>query len=120
MSHYLKQTKGEITFDGDVVSFVLNPILYQDTLKVNSLPTIVDENGKESIDGQLITELMQELVPRYLVSISGLKDAEGNALQIADILGVAYFTGLITQIGSSLLIAGTPPNPASASDQSAS
>lgn len=111
MSSFIKSIKAEIVFDNETISVTLAPIKYKDTLRFNSLPVVEDDAGNKTIQQAQVTELMQEVVPLYVTSIKGLTDAEGAELGIADIIGVSYFVGLVNEIGTHLVIAGTPPNP---------
>ncbi len=109
MSKYLKNLVTELEFDGEKISVTLAPIKYKDTLRFNSLPTITDDKGEKTLSHESIVELMQDIVPEYVLSIRGLTDANGAVLEPKDIFGVAYFSNLITEIGTSLVLAGTPP-----------
>jgi hypothetical protein len=111
MSNYIRNVVKTFEFDGDTVIVSLKPIKFEDTLRFNSLPTIEDENGNNTLDSISVGNLLTEIVPKYVTKMEGLKDSEGEELNIIEICGMTYFTKLVNDIGAAIILGGTPPNP---------
>lgn len=106
MSRYVAQITFSTKFDGDDVTAVLNPLQYGDLVKIDGLTA-----KKDKITDMEAVELYVDIVPKYLVEVKGLKDAAGNPVA-KEVVGTnAYFTQLLVEFGTQLLLAARPGDP---------
>jgi len=111
VSKFVKSTKYTTEFDGDQVTVMLRPLSLPDGLEMERL-------ANPSSDPDLLFTRLQDIVPRYVESIEGLRDAGGNLLTITDVASHRYFMTLLGDLGLALLKAAMnvdPSQPAAAS-----
>lgn len=103
MSRFTKTVKFEQTFDGDKVTFELRRL----TRRHMALLTPLIQRGRElareqgpdvklgPADLQDLSEQAAIILPECVVTMTGLRDAEGVAMQLSDIIEPHYFTPLL-------------------------
>lgn len=92
----------EITFDGDTIN------VKSKRLKISDMSSLVGKKfDLNSDEGRLgVTQLGAEVLPKYLVSIEGLTDANGGAIDLQtylDNIDDFYFASLTAAILFGLL-----------------
>lgn len=117
MSKYIRSLLETFDFDGDKVSVRLRPISFEDFVRFNSIPIIEDASGKPTMDGEEISKLIREILPKYIDKIEGLRDAAGSEIVAEEIFQSPYFITLVMEIGAVLIKAGTPANPLKSAEQ---
>ena len=100
MSAYLRNIKYKGSFDGDAVEIVMTPISLAETLDMQS-----------KTSEREVAESLGPMVQKHLVSITGLKAADGTDVSTEDFFGSAYFTRLLVAAGMELLTNAAPKNP---------
>lgn len=117
MSRYIRSIKKEFDFDGDKVTVTLRPILFEDTIRFNALERIVGPDGKDTLNDTDVTNLLREILPKYIEKIEGLKDAAGGDISVAELCTVSYFALLLSMIGGELIQSANPVNPLKPGEQ---
>lgn len=105
MSKYIRSAVESFEFDGDTIKVTLKPVLFADVLRFNSID-IKDENAEIEA-----TKIVAEMLPKYVEKIEGLTDAGGNPIEVGELCTVAYFARLAADIGTRLIVRGSPENP---------
>lgn len=109
MSKYVKSIRVETQFEGDTVVAVFRPMDYPTALKFQSLvekaPTVVvtDDDGRQRETVQPTAEMadfFRDATAAHLESLTGLKDANGEAVSKDEVLQGAYFISLVTTLAS--------------------
>ena len=109
MSKFTKQIKTVYNFDGDVINVTMDRLKRKDALKIAPLMNEPDEDGKVQMsfeDSMKFADVASGILKKYITVFTGLKDADGNALDVADIFGeegAVYFMELISEIISDLM-----------------
>lgn len=101
MSKYLSKISISITHGDDQLAFVLKPMKMKDLLMIRELAS----DG----EGKMLCAYV-DILPSYIESVSGLKDAEGNELPM-DVLKDAYFLTAVAELAAKHVQAATPENP---------
>lgn len=101
MSKYLSKVTINVNHFGDEISFTLKQLLMKDLLLVRELSS----QGEAKM---LIAYV--DLLPAYLESVSGLKDANGNDLPV-EALKDAYFLNAVAELATKHVQAAVPENP---------
>lgn len=107
MSGFLRNIVLAKTFDGDEVSMVLTPLTLEEVLMTSALSKGPDQNPSTSDVAKVVTPIVQ----KHLVSVTGLRAADGTEVTIQELLANAYFTRLVVDAGMELLSHAYPRNP---------
>jgi hypothetical protein len=110
MSGYVRNTEFSIEFDGQTVTGSLSPLTLPDLLRMEAKDVSTDQDA---------AKVLAEILPTYVTGFSGLTDAAGTSLTIAEVCGLAYFIELSMAIGRKLVQAARPANPKQPSEPSA-
>lgn len=96
-----------INFDGDSIVVTVN------RLKVKSMSKLAGKytDGKLTFASQMeLCETAAELLPDYIVSVSGMKKADGSEFSRDELLGVLgefYFAGFVGELLNKLIEASS-------------
>lgn len=104
MSKFVHQLKLTATFDGDTVVAVVRPMSFSTALKFRELT-----EDKARMEKELPAFLQGALV-EHLVSVEGLHDAGGNAIEKSTMVNSAYFLALVMELGRLWSEASMPGN----------
>lgn len=102
MSGYLRNIVHKQEFDGDEVVLTMTPVTLGETLSMQGKVTETE-----------VAEALVPMVERHLVTLSGLKAADGTDVSKEEFLRSAYFTRLVVAAGVELLTNANPRNPKS-------
>lgn len=116
MSKYIRSIKKEFDFDGDKVVVTMRPILFEDTIRFNSLP-LIEVDGKKTLSEIEVLTLLADILPKYIEKLDGLIDSNGDKIEIGELCSASYFAPLMSQIGGALIQSGTPENPKKPGEQ---
>jgi len=97
LSRYVRNVIVKTSFDGDEVTVTLKPMTFADRLFIDqNVPegALKDASREQRI--AFATAARERCIPAVL-SIQGLKDADGQALG-AEVLGDAYFADLVSVV----------------------
>lgn len=101
MSKYARNIRLETEFDGDQVVITMKPLKFSDLIVLHN----------STADGEpALVNTFIKMLPKYVVSIEGLTDADGAAVTAED-LGDSYFAPLTAQAAVKCITASSPPNP---------
>ncbi|CAB4165471.1 hypothetical protein UFOVP820_52 [uncultured Caudovirales phage] len=100
MSRYVRTPSKIFTFDGDTITVTLKPLTALDLAQMSDLSTRAEE-----------VRLMGDVLERNVLSVSGLKDADGNSIDVPTLCREAYFVHLAADIFKSLVELSQPANP---------
>jgi hypothetical protein len=100
VSKYLRQIIFKTDFDGDTVTVTMNPMATVDALAFRA---------GESETG--LAQALQPLMAKYLVSVEGLRAADGVDVSKDEFLSSLYFLPLLVQAGLELMNASRVQNP---------
>jgi len=100
MGHFSKVVEQEITFDGDLLKIKMRRMKNKHMLHIGPA---LSEPFEKSSGGLLLrtsklVDVAKEPLAECVTELSGLKDADGNALEFKDILEESYFLPLLDQI----------------------
>lgn len=100
MSKYLPSEHFDIDFEGDKVSFDVEPIDQSDFFKL--IPFFQkDENGETKLrfdDSLKFMAMSGDLLGKYVKNFTGLKDAKGGDIAISVVAQKTYFMTLSQEI----------------------
>lgn len=101
MSRYVRSIKVEFEHGGDHIKAELKPLKFVDLLALQT----------KAPDGEpaMLAEFLS-MLPRYLVSMEGAVDSEGQTVTIED-LGDAYWAEAVARIMVDLVNATQPKDP---------
>jgi len=91
MSKYLPSRTEVIEFDGDNVTVIIEPVSFPDAGAMR------DSKGEESI----------QIAKKYVKSLSGLRDADGNMISKEIVFEHFYFAELAIEITKLVLKTGS-------------
>jgi hypothetical protein len=116
VSGYLKNVTVKTVFDGDSVTAVLKPISFLDRVRIeDKLPSRDDskeiQEQKRKSASEWLTKEIPQILGGYLVSVDGLKDAEGAPIAKEAVLLDGYFTGLVGVIYQEWFAQRAPKDP---------
>lgn len=107
MGKFVKKIEFSQEFDGDQVKFTCRPMDKATALAMHSFkkaPAFEDDGTTPVIDSvtgrQKMTmtdesmKLMVDSFEKHTESVSGIRDADGNAVDLATVFGSAYFVSL--------------------------
>lgn len=101
MSNYAQAVTLKTVWGGDAIEVRMHPLKFIDLIGLQA----------KVKDGETaMLAAFYELLPSYVLSFSGARDADGNEITIGD-LSSAYWAGLVSQMMVALLGAATPPDP---------
>lgn len=100
MSRYVKSITVNLEYGGDHIKAVLKPLRFDDLMALHAA-------SKDGESGML--SAFFPMLPRYVVTIEGAVDSDGNAVEVGD-LADAYWGGLVAQL-MSRIIEATQPTP---------
>lgn len=99
MSKFTKTVRRTFTCEGDEVVVVLKRLKRKDMMRL--MPYMKSEADGEAIGAMDSLEMLDfsaDLLPDYIVSMTGLLDEDGKELEFSDIAGEAYFMTLLSEI----------------------
>lgn len=100
MSNYLPSVKASSEFDGDTVTYTLEPIENNDFGKL--LPFFKEgEDGEQKIafsDQAAFMAVAGELLGKYASNFAGLTDASGAEVPLETAVCKSYFLGLVSDM----------------------
>lgn len=106
MSKYLPVIEFTTTFQDDTVKVTLEPIDRATFIKV--LPTFQAAQGASSEDRfNRVYGTACDVLTSNLKTIAGLRDANGNAVEINTVLSKIYFSKLVSEIFMHLMASAT-------------
>lgn len=111
MSRYVRSATETIEFDGDKVTVVIKPMTFVDCAKAINVRTLSSPAE--------VSELIGELLPKYVSSISGLRDAAGAEIGIDIVASDMYFSKLAGLILGSCVKISVLRDPQQPDEQSA-
>jgi len=121
MSNFTPLVHQEFEFQGDIIKVTYSRLKRVDMLgvipymkklgevqgemvMVDDLPTFPDAD--EEAQGEALREILDQLIdvlPDYVTSFKGLKDADGDAVEIKTVINEFYFLSLATQIAVQMI-----------------
>lgn len=101
MSRYVRNIRVEFDHGEDKIRAECKPLKFVDLLALQSKAS----EGEAAMIAEFTT-----MVPRYVVSLEGAVDSEGNKIELAD-LGDAYWVEAVAKIMVELVNATQPRNP---------
>ncbi len=104
MSKYAPLVHFETEFENDVVTMDLDQLSRKTLLSWTPYMSEIDEDGKlnEEMTIKLVGEAA-EILPEYVQNFSGLKDMDGNAIQIETVIEKIYFIELVSEMVMELI-----------------
>jgi hypothetical protein len=103
VSGYLKTVVWKGEFDGDNVTVVMKPLELAESLKFKGM-------GKDTPMTEFMP-LVQEILPKYVISIEGLVDAGNSPVSKEEMLNAMYFNELWTKLFLHLTQHAAPKSP---------
>lgn len=91
MGKYLPNVRKEFNFDGDNVEVMLSRISFEDAMSMREM------------DGQQAAQVAR----KYVVSVIGIKGADGTSISVDTIFSEFYFSQLVLNIVTAVLETGT-------------
>lgn len=102
MSNFTPTVKYETDFDDDHIVMELSRLKRKGILKISPfLAGGVQDDGtiKMSFEDQAqMATVMAEILPEHIRNFEGLKDADGNSINIDTVIDEAYFRDLVGEI----------------------
>ena len=114
MSKFVKSKYFETEFEGDTVSMRIKPLKRKHMMELAPfMPEDNDADNMGTLDSMNMLDLGAKMLPGYLEDFKGLKDDEGNALAVEDIVEEMYFLNLVSEIMTEVFqISGMSPKSA--------
>jgi len=124
VSGYLKNVTVRTVFDGDNVTAVLRPISFLDRLRIEGeLPSRDDspevQKRKRAAAMELLSREIPQILNPYLLSVDGLRDAEGVSVSKETVLQDGYFMSLLASIYQEWFSQRAPKDPKVPADTTA-
>mgnify|MGYP000536404972 CR=1 FL=1 len=107
MSNFTKTFDVNTTFEDDQITLVMSRMKRKDAFKLIPYMGEPDKEGnvKVSFAGQIeLMNVAADLLPKYIKEMKGLKDEEGNAISIEDMLNESYFLDLVGIVLNELML----------------
>ena len=99
MSKYTPMVEFETVFEGDTVKMKLKQLSRKTFLGWMPYFAKTDENGKLSPEDTLkLVNEAADILPEHVVEFKGLKDTDGNAIDLAVVVEEVYFIELVSEI----------------------
>ncbi len=118
MSSFTPLVDKEYAFEGDEVKVRFSRLKRKHMLSVmphlaalGGLDKDVDLTSLTSEQASAMNELLNDIidvVPEYVKEFSGLKDSDGNPVQIGSVVDDFYFLGLATMIAMDMVKESSP------------
>ncbi len=103
MSNFTPLVEHEFEFQGDVVKTTYSRLKRNDMLKVLPLmKSLKDDSENQEVINEIL-ELLIDSIPGYITTFSGLKDADGNNIEIETVVEEFYFLTLAAQIALQMI-----------------
>ena len=106
MSSYTKSIKCEFEFEGDKVNITMGRMNRKDAMSLMPFFGDPGPDGKIAMNFTSQMEMLDaasDLLPKYIKSMTGLKDEDGEDISIKTICEEAYFLNLISEIIAELV-----------------
>lgn len=109
MSYFTKKIIKTYEFEGDTVVVEMDRLKKKDAIKLAPKLGEPDEEGNFKLsfaDQMEFTKAADDMLTKYVTKFEGLKDADGNAMQLADVCGdesASYFMTLLSNIFGDLM-----------------
>ena len=109
MSNFTPLVNQEFEFQGDVIKTSYSRLKRQHMLGVMPAMKSLQEavtDGDEDKQQEAINEILDKLIdviPEYMKSFSGLKDSDGNEINIETVVNEFYFLSLAAQIATQIV-----------------
>lgn len=95
MGNFTRSLTHELEFDGDNIKITIKPLKRKDLLKLTPhVPT--DQTNQEQLFK--FVEAAAPILPDYIESIEGIKDANGEDVPLEHIIEDVYFIQVASQI----------------------
>jgi len=107
MSGFQRNFKYITTFDGDNVEFTLTGLSRKDVILLTPLFEKVSKNITDEEANNIANTFMDVAKP-HVVSMVGLKDGEGNAIDVDTMLSEQYFFSLSGEVVNHLMEKSNP------------
>ena len=100
MSGYVPHIKMKTVFESDTVEVELLPMTKKQMMLLGSQETRKDEVTGKSVPVDMVAaaQIADDILAANVVSIHGLKDADGNAIDKDVVLETAYFIELAGEV----------------------
>lgn len=107
MSKYLPTIEYTTEFEGDTVKIELVKLSRKDYMKIIAVsPTSMGDSGIAQVDIMKVLDSLDsiaDIILKSVKSFTGLKDANGDALEFKDIISTTYFTELVMDVMKTLI-----------------
>lgn len=107
MSNYIPNYPGTAEFEGDKITFEIEPLSNQDFGKL--LPFLKKNDEGQMVlafeDKEKFTETALEIIGRYVVKFEGLKDGRGQPIGLETVVEKAYFSRLAGELFTQVFLA---------------
>lgn len=103
MSKFLRNITLALEYDGDSIEVVLKPLRTEDALRIKAL-------GEEAREEETL-RTFRDIVGPSVVSMKGLRTADGTELGFEEMAEAMYFAPLLIDIGNRWVIASNPRDP---------
>lgn len=116
MSGYVREIKVELTFEGRPVRLVLKPLTRGDMFQLQALmpeqrkkdaPT----NPADAVKAGEAFGFYAGRLPEYVAACSGVLDADGQEVPVAEWSQAAYFVQLVGDVMQEHMAKAVPSNP---------
>ena len=96
MSNFTKSLVEKFNFDGDEVTVTFTRLKRKHLI---SLAPHMTADGNIAFSDQVkFMDAAAEVLPDIITSMTGLKDSDGNALTVEDVVNETYFVGLVSDL----------------------
>lgn len=112
MSKFVKEIVHTSEFEGDMVTVVLRPAEVVDFMKMSESGTKTEAQKRATVIAAT------DMLPKYTIRVSGLKDDKGEELTSEEVYKNVYFLSLISTWVSVWLQGSQPKNSKSPAGQS--
>jgi hypothetical protein len=89
-------------FDGETWRVTLKPLTHADAVQLMSATRESSQEG--------LYMLAVQMLPRYIVEVSGGTDAAGNPITAEDVCSLAYFGPLLSEVTEEWMAQSMPGN----------
>lgn len=111
MSKYSPLTRFETTFEDDTVTMNLKQLSRKTFL---SWMPYLSKVERVEVDGEIVARMDEEstmklvneaadILPQHVLDFRGLRDVDGNAVDLATVISEVYFLPLVSEIVSKLI-----------------
>lgn len=107
MSNYIPNYESEIEFEGDTIRLEIAPLENDDFRKI--LPYFKeDDNGEIKLrfeDQEKFSTVSSEILKKYVVQFTGLKDHNGQPVDLDTVISKVYFIKLSGELFNQVFLA---------------